>query len=141
MYEELLDFSGFDQNEINAFKEMAVVQTQVHLEARKAYIIPGTSRANYAFLDKLQAVYSFDVEKLPRPFSAPTLFLLGRQDSTVGYRDAWRIIENYPHASFVILDRADHNLQMEQFKLYEALIHEWLDRVKEYAVKNANRHP
>jgi pimeloyl-ACP methyl ester carboxylesterase len=139
MYEELLDFSGLDQNEINAFKQMAVVQTQAMLEARKEYIIPGTSRANYAFLAKLQTAYSFDVEKLPQPFAAPTLFLLGRQDSTVGYRDAWRIIENYPHASYVILDRTGHNLFMEQGKLYEVLVHEWLDRVEEYTLKNADR--
>lgn len=137
MYEELLDFNGLDEDKINAFKGMAVVQTQAHLDAWKEYIFPGTSRANYAFLDKLQVIYSFDVEKLPQPFSAPTLFLLGRQDSTVGYRDAWRIIENYPHASFVVLDRAGHCLQMEQPTLYETLIHEWLDRVEEYAVKNA----
>jgi pimeloyl-ACP methyl ester carboxylesterase len=134
MHEEMLDFGGLDQNEIDAFKEMAVVRTQALLEARKKYIIPGTSRANYAFLDKLQTAYSFDVEKLPQPFPAPTLFLLGRQDPAVGYRDAWRIIENYPRASFVILDRAGHNMHMEQSRLYEALVHEWLDRVEEYTL-------
>jgi pimeloyl-ACP methyl ester carboxylesterase len=139
MYEEVLDFSGLDQNEIEAFKEMAVIRTQAMLEARKAYIIPGTSIANYAFLAKLQTKYSFDVEQLPQPFPAPTLFLLGRQDFAVGYRDAWRIIENYPRASYVVLDRAGHNLFMEQGKLYEALMHEWLDRVEEYTLKNAER--
>lgn len=140
MYEEGLDFSGLDENQINEFKGMAVVKSQTHLDAWKEYIFPGTARANYAFLDRLQTIYSFDVEKLPRPFSAPTLFLLGRQDSIVGYRDVWRIIENYPHTSLVILDRAGHCLQMEQFKLYETLVHEWLDRVEEYAVKNEEVH-
>jgi pimeloyl-ACP methyl ester carboxylesterase len=138
MYEESLNLDGLDEDQINAFKGMAVVQTQAHLEAWKETIFPGTSRANYAFLDKLQTGYSFDVERLPQPFPAPTLFLLGRQDSAVGYRDAWRIIENYPHASFVVLDRAGHCLQMEQSRLYKALVHEWLDRVEEYALKNAD---
>ena len=87
----------------------------------------------------MQTAYSFDVEQLPQPFPAPTLFLLGRQDFAVGYRDAWRIIENYPHASYVVLDRAGHNLFMEQPKLYEVLVHEWLDRVEEYTLKNADR--
>jgi pimeloyl-ACP methyl ester carboxylesterase len=137
MYEESLDFSGLDQDKIDAFRGMAVVQTQAHLDAWKEAIFPGVSRANHAFLDKLQAAYSFDVERLPQPFPAPTLFLLGRHDSVVGYRDAWRVIENYPHASFVVLDRAGHCLQMEQPRLYEALVHEWLDRVEEYAAKNA----
>jgi pimeloyl-ACP methyl ester carboxylesterase len=139
MYEEQLDFNGLDQDQVDAFRGMAVVQTQAHLAAWKEYIFPGTARANYAFLDELQTGFSFDVEKLAQPFSAPVLFLLGRQDSIVGYQDAWRIIENYPHASFVILDRAGHCLQMEQRRLYETLVHEWLDRVEEYAARGADR--
>jgi pimeloyl-ACP methyl ester carboxylesterase len=135
MYEESLDFGELDESQISTFKGMAVVQTQAHLEAWKETIFPGTARANYAFLDKLQAAYSFDVERLPQPFPAPTLFLLGRQDSSVGYRDAWRVIESFPHASFVVLDRAGHCLQVEQFRPCEVLVHEWLDRVEEYAAK------
>ena len=140
MYEEPLNFSGLNDEMTKAFKGMAVVQAQTHLEAWKKYIFPGSSVANYAFLDKLQLAYSFDVEKLSQPFMAPALFLMGRQDASVGYRDAWRIIESYPHASYVILDRAGHCLQMEQPKLYDVLVHEWLDRVEEFAVKNANEH-
>lgn len=138
MYSESLNLDGLEKDQINAFKGMAVVQTQAHLDAWKETIFPGTSRANYAFLDRLKAGYSFDVEELAQPFPAPTLLLSGRQDSTVGYRDAWRVIENYPHASFVILDRAGHCLQMEQPTLYKALVHEWLDRVEEYVAKNAD---
>jgi len=137
MCEEALNRDGLDENQINEFKDMAVIQTQAHLDAWKETIFPGTLRANSAFLDRLQTAYSFDVERLPQPLPAPTLFLLGRQDSVVGYRDAWRIIENYPHASFIVLDRAGHCLHMEQPNLYEALVHEWLDRVEEYALKNA----
>jgi pimeloyl-ACP methyl ester carboxylesterase len=135
MHEETVDFGSLNQGQIDSFKGMAVAQTQAHLDAWKAYIIPGVERAKFAFLDNLQVAYSFDVEKPPQPFRAPALFLMGRQDSSVGYRDAWRIIENYPHASFVILDRAGHCLQMEQPKLYETLVHEWLDRVEEYIRK------
>ena len=56
---------------------------------------------------------------------------MGRQDATVGYRDAWELIENYPRGTFAILDRAGHNLQIEQEGLFNALVNEWLDRVEE----------
>lgn len=135
MHSEPLNLDGLEEGQIDTFKGMAVVQTQAHLDAWKEAIFPGISRANYAFLNGLQGAYSFDAEELD-PFPAPTLFLLGRQDSAVGYRDAWRIIENYPHASFVVLDRAGHCLQMEQPKLYKTLVYEWLDRVEEYVAKN-----
>ena len=36
----------------------------------------------------------------------------------------------------VVLDRAGHRLQMEQEKLFNALVDEWLDRVEESIVSN-----
>lgn len=59
----------------------------------------------------------------------PTLMLTGRQYSAVGYSDLWRIIGNYPWASFVVLDKAGHNLQIDQEGLFNNLITEWLNRV------------
>ncbi len=94
-------------------------------------------RADHTFLKRLDqpenAAFSFDVDVLPEPFRAPTLFLLGRQDSWVGYRDAWDIVENYPRATFAVLDRAGHFLTSEQEVLFKSLVTEWLDRVEEFA--------
>lgn len=69
-------------------------------------------------------------------FSKLALLLLGRQDSAVGYRDAWKIIENYPRATFAILDTAGHILQIEQEELFNALTNDWLDRVEGYLKKS-----
>ncbi len=77
---------------------------------------------NYAF--------SFDVDNVSEPFLGPSLIITGRQDSIVGYRDAWKILENYPRATFAVLDRAGHLLE-ETEDLVHALINEWLDRVEE----------
>ena len=76
-------------------------------------------------------IYSFDLDTQTRPFEKPTLILTGRQDTHVGYRDAWAILEAYPRATFAVLDRAGHALGVEQDILFRALIHEWLDRVEE----------
>jgi pimeloyl-ACP methyl ester carboxylesterase len=74
---------------------------------------------------------TFPMETDVPPYSGPALFMLGRQDSSTGYRDAWRILEHYRRATFVVLDRAGHNAQIEQPALFAALVHEWLDRVEE----------
>lgn len=94
-------------------------------------IVPGLQAADYAYLEKLgqRNTLSFDVDALERPFAKPSLFLTGRQDSIVGYRRLWEIIEKYPRASFVLLDKAAHNLQIEQDVLFSAAVKEWLDRV------------
>ena len=45
--------------------------------------------------------------------------------------DSWDILENYSRATFAVLDRAGHRLQIEQEELFNALVNEWLDRVEE----------
>jgi len=72
---------------------------------------------------------SYNVDDLPQPFEKPTLIVTGRQDCLAGYRDQWNFLENYPRATFVVLDKAGHGLQIEQATLFNALVHEWLDRV------------
>ena len=73
--------------------------------------------------------FSFDAKKIY--LDKPTLILTGRQDNSVGYQDAWDLLENFPRASFAVLDRASHFLSVEQNTLMKALIDEWLDRVEE----------
>jgi pimeloyl-ACP methyl ester carboxylesterase len=95
-------------------------------------IIPGLKLADQQFLGNCLAQnipYSFNVDALEKPYMKPALFLAGRQDSVVGYRDLWKIIGMYPRASFVLLDKAAHNLQIEQDSLFTAAVREWLDRV------------
>ncbi|MGD0550489.1 MAG: alpha/beta hydrolase [Candidatus Bathyarchaeia archaeon] len=135
LHREPIDFEGVADQNISGFKNLAVVQTQEHLEAWKRDIIPGVKVADDKFLGRLRKNYafSFDIAALPKPFTKPSLFLHGRQDNICGYRDAWKVLESYPRASYVVLDRAGHSLQMEQPKLFEALTGEWLDRVEEAA--------
>ncbi|GAK55769.1 hydrolase [Candidatus Vecturithrix granuli] len=117
------------------FEAITVVQTAAIWERFQKEIMSGLQLADEPFLARLQVegyAFSFAVDALPVPFEKPTLVLLGRQDISVGYRNAWNILENYPRASFVILDRAGHNLQIEQAALFHALVNEWLDRVEEY---------
>jgi len=97
-------------------------------------VFPAIEIADHPFLDRLgHEGFSFDVDNPPAPFDKPTLILMGRQDSNVGYRDAWSILENYTRGSFVVLDCAGHGLVVEQENLFQALVKEWLDRVREFS--------
>jgi pimeloyl-ACP methyl ester carboxylesterase len=75
--------------------------------------------------------FSFDVDNLPTPFGGPTLIVTARQDDLCGYRDAWDLLDNYPRATFAVLDRAGHLVNIEQDALCQALMREWLDRVED----------
>ena len=86
------------------------------------------------FAARFQWAFSFDVDKLPQPYAKPALFLLGRQNHIVGYRNAWHILEDFPRATFAVLDQAGHGIvAMEQIQASRELIRDWLDRVDDNA--------
>ncbi len=130
--EELL--SSLSPKDREGFEEVAVIQTKDHWNRYKSEITAAVNIADDKFLANLQPpqiAFSFDVDTLSKPFEKPSLILVGRQDHWLGYKDAWKILENYPRATFAVLDRAGHCLQMEQEKLFNQLVSEWLDRVEE----------
>lgn len=116
--------------------EMSVVHSQKWLDYERAFPeVPEHEMGDSEFLTRIREhpekyAFSFDVDDVPAPFPGPSLIITGRQDSIVGYRDAWNILEKYPRATYVVLDRAAHPLE-EKEGLVNILINEWLDRVEE----------
>ena len=113
--------------------EGSMVVQEAALYERFRSLIPAFAGADRAFLRTLDDAFSFPVDPLPRAFTRPALFVLGRQDAVVGYRGAFEIMEAYPRATVAILDRAGHVLPWEQERLFDALVDEWLSRVEESA--------
>ena len=114
------------------FQEIAVVQDAETWRRTQEEVVVGLEAADPAALERIRQSYagSFPLDG-EAPFDRPALFVTGRQDSSTGYRDLWRVLERYPRATFAVLDRAGHNVQIEQPAVFEALVHEWLDRVEE----------
>ncbi|MFX1268717.1 MAG: alpha/beta fold hydrolase [Promethearchaeota archaeon] len=116
------------------FEESAIIQSEYVWKRFKDEVLSGLKIADIKFLEKIypnKYELSFDVDKLTIKFDRPTLFLLGRQDNSVGYRNALKIIENFPRASYIVLDKAGHLLQIEQKEIFNISVNEWLDRVLE----------
>lgn len=115
-------------------KSTFVIQSQEIVDVMKAYAgrpAPGEKFLS-RFADFRTLSYSFDVERLPQIFNKPTLIVTGRQDSLLGYQDQWSILENYPRATFAVLDRAGHVLTKEQKNIFYTLFFEWLERIEEH---------
>lgn len=116
---------------------ISVVHSRTWLDTiRASPQIPDDENGDPEFLGRIREkpenyAFSFDVDALSEPFPGPSLMITGRQDSIVGYRDAWNILENYPRASYIVLDRAGHPLE-DSAELVNVLVKEWLDRVAEY---------
>ncbi len=124
--------AGLQEEDRMSFTGINVLQNRRLWERFNADILPGLKLADYPLWDRIilpKYRFTFPIERLETPFEKPALILLGRQDNAVGYRDHWKLIEAYPRASFVVLDKAGHNLQIDQDVLFEALVKEWLVRV------------
>ncbi|MCC5466165.1 alpha/beta fold hydrolase [Pelosinus baikalensis] len=119
-----------DPPDAKAFDAMHVVQNAGIWRRYRDEILSGINLADFGFLRKLKTKFSFE-DTLNETFTKPTLFLLGRQDASVGYKDAWNILDNYPRATFAVLDKAGHNLQLEQVEVFNCLVDEWITRVEE----------
>ena len=116
------------------------VQTPEYVEILKtkfeATVVPAVAAADSATLDPIRSnpnLYRLTaaVHDAENRLHAPTLVLTGRQDAVVGYRDALPLIAAYPRATFVVLDRADHGLPIDETDLFAALVNDWLGRVEE----------
>lgn len=114
------------------FEAFCVLQTEEVFAGTMAELVPGFEMMDAAFIEILQHAYSFSfpVEPLPEPFQKPAMIITGRQDHIVGYEDAMALLPSYARAQFSVLDRAGHNLQIEQRALVETLFADWLARME-----------
>jgi pimeloyl-ACP methyl ester carboxylesterase len=117
-------------------RDMFVMQSMDALLHIREVVAPAVKEADQAFLQRVRSGgpwFSFELESLAEPFPAPALILTGRFDDSCGYQDAYELLDNYPRATFAVLDCAGHGLGVEQPRLFGALVSEWLDRVEAYA--------
>jgi pimeloyl-ACP methyl ester carboxylesterase len=127
-------YESLSPDEKSRFDLIVAVQTKKVWDRFNKEMVSGWKKGDVEFQIEIRKIsnyaFSFTVDQLPMPFDKPSLILTGRQDAGVGYRDIWNFIEQYPRATFVVLDMAGHALQMEQETLFNALVHELLDRIE-----------
>ncbi len=119
------------QSELEDFKTKNVVLNESTWVRYNQEIVSGIRIADIPFLEKVQKNYGFSFEVDQSVFSKPSLFLMGKQDAVVGYMDALALQDKYPRGTFATLDKAGHNLQIEQPQLFNALVREWLARLED----------
>ena len=91
--------NSLSEEDRNYFTGINVVQNQRVWERFAEDILPGLKAADYTFLENSlgqNVSYKVNVDQIEQPYRQPTLFVMGRQDCVVGYRDHWQLIENYP---------------------------------------------
>jgi pimeloyl-ACP methyl ester carboxylesterase len=115
-----------------AYRSYFVIQTAETLHRFQQYAAPATSLVDEAGLTRIFSNWKLrDRPETAPAYPHPVLVLAGRQDATAGHEGPSDLIEHYPRATLAVLDRAGHALLHEQPDLVQALVAEWLTRVRE----------
>ncbi|TCO34028.1 pimeloyl-ACP methyl ester carboxylesterase [Kribbella steppae] len=104
-----------------------------HDKQRRYYDVT-EEQADLEFLGRIQAdvrTYALSEDPAAR-FDGPTLIVTARQDTMTGYADAWSVLDDYPRATYAVLDQEDHFLPVRRHAVYRALVADWLDRMEEH---------
>ena len=115
------------------FEASCVMLTPEIWKKMQAEIYSGVDINDQAFLDRLwegEFAFSFEQDLAKTQFEKPVLIFAGRQDTTVGYMLQISLLKQFPHATYLALDRAGHNLQVEQFEVFHSLSAEWLRSIQ-----------
>lgn len=117
---------SLSKEEFDGFHFMAVAETEDAYKRFTRDILPGIKLSNGKYIDELECNITIDRNQI---YEEPTLFVLGRQDHVAGYEAAFKLLEQYPRATYSVLDSCGHNAQIERVDLFEALVQDWLKRI------------
>jgi pimeloyl-ACP methyl ester carboxylesterase len=129
-----VDTTGvLDPDDDAEYRNYFVIQTPETLKRFQTAVMPGVALADTEALARIFEGWQLrDAPEQGDPYPHPTLVVMGRQDSTVGYADQWQLLNHYSRATFAVLDGTGHALPHEQPALLSALLEEWLFRVENH---------
>lgn len=122
-----------DKEALEEFLEFAVVANQSTYNRYKTDVLIGLNKATS---DILEVIREEHYELSPEPYESinnydkPSLVLVSKQDSTVGYKDAMRLDSNISNLSIHMINGAGHALQYEQESIFNDLTLNWLKDFK-----------
>lgn len=125
--------ASLDPEDAALYAELAVVPSRENWERFRATALPGLRAADRGAVARLAADYT--LPRLPdaalEELDAPVLLVMGRQDAVVGHEDQLALARRLPRATTAVLDRAGHNLHLDQPVAVRDLLRHWLAAVGE----------
>ncbi|BCN29212.1 alpha/beta fold hydrolase [Anaeromicropila herbilytica] len=119
------------KEQYDSFTYMNVILTKPVWELYQKDILPAIEEQDRHFLEEvLDGACSFDVDQLDAPYMNPCLTIVGKQDTEVGYKDQFELMNQYPNATYCAINKAGHNLQIEQPELFRNIVKQWLMDIK-----------
>ena len=135
MYNDINDKAILDGDVYREFAEVAVFASMESYLGFKEHICPGKMSGDMEWRENYYRHgyrFSVNIDDIKKPFDKPALFIMGRQDHWVYYKDLDTIIDNYSRASVCLIDEGGHNVEYEKPELVEAFARDWLQRIERF---------
>jgi pimeloyl-ACP methyl ester carboxylesterase len=133
LVEDAVLLASLDPGDAREYADMAVIQSREGWAQFREHALPGLRSFQSEAIERLRARYALtaEPESASAPFTRPTLLITGRHDHIVGHLSAAALVErHYPYATTAVLDRAGHNVHLDQPVLTSALLVDWLSRME-----------
>jgi pimeloyl-ACP methyl ester carboxylesterase len=114
-----------DEDELTEFRDIAVVADAAQFAFFRSNVLPALRVADADTVARISAAYAL-ADPPQATFAGPALIITGRRDASVGHRDAWRLAERLPRATYAVLDGAGHHAHVEREPETAALLGAWL---------------
>lgn len=123
------------------FRTMTVLQNEATWRRFAAQILPGTESANLRAMARLAKRYDLDPVPVRRrtQLRVPVVVISGAQDHIVGSQDARLLQRRYPLMSHHVIERAGHNVHVEQPAAVVCAVRHWLREVKRWQQQEGQR--
>ena len=124
---------GLDFFDRSQFEANIVIQTGEVWRRFRDQVLCGIKAADTGALDEIwNGAYGFfgGADDFEAPYEGPSLVICGKNDSTVGYKDALGLFKNFTRLSYAALENCGHYLQIERPEIFEALTADWLKIIK-----------
>lgn len=127
--------SELPDSELKRFDQMMVVQTREIVEKVQSYKIPAMALWDPVQEGRVGKEFDFAHDRRGETsvFEGPSVIIAGRQDWMSGYLDAMDLMPLFPRATLAVLDCAGHGLAWERPDLFNALMWDWLNRLRRAA--------
>lgn len=128
LVEDAARLASLPPDDADSYAELAVVQSQENWERFRTTVLPGLRAADLRAMAKIVGLYDVPDASV-RGFESPALVIAGKQDAVVGYRDQWELAAHLPSSTYAALDRAGHNVHVDQPEAVRQLLGGWLRAV------------
>lgn len=121
------------------YAQMSVLQTRANWEQFERHVLPGVLSADLRAMAHLSKRYYLETLPVDRDQvrDMPVLIACGMHDHIVGFKDAKELLKRYPNASFLELERAGHNVHLDQPEILAQALERWIQMLQSGAGQNA----